>query len=163
MSDSRDHYADSQKKPCRNCVDARTWYKMMPKKQTGNGSASSSQNSAELRKDCPLFVDELGRSSWNLLHTMAAKVPDKPNEEQQKDVKEFMRLFSLYYPCEFCAVDLQKDLQKLPPDVSSQEAFSKWMCQLHNMVNKKLGKQEFDCNLVQQRWRDGWNDGRCDQ
>lgn len=33
---------------------------------------------------------------------------------------------------------------------------------MHNEVNVRLGKDEFDCNNVSQRWRDGWNDKSCD-
>lgn len=29
-------------------------------------------------------------------------------------------------------------------------------------VNRKLGKPDFDCSLVDERWRDGWKDGSCD-
>ena len=36
------------------------------------------------------------------------------------------------------------------------------MCEMHNRVNVKLGKPEFDCSKVFQRWRDGWEDGSCD-
>jgi FAD-linked sulfhydryl oxidase len=32
---------------------------------------------------------------------------------------------------------------------------------MHNEVNRKLGKEEFDCNLVEQRWKEGWDDGSC--
>ena len=35
-------------------------------------------------------------------------------------------------------------------------------CQMHNEVNLRLGKDEFDCNRVGERWRDGWNDKSCD-
>jgi len=36
------------------------------------------------------------------------------------------------------------------------------MCQQHNVVNRKLGKPEFDCRKVLERWKDGPKDGRCD-
>jgi FAD-linked sulfhydryl oxidase len=49
-----------------------------------------------------------------------------------------------------------------PPATQSNSKLSKWLCAMHNEVNVKLGKPEFDCNLVDQRWRNGWNDGSCD-
>lgn len=49
-----------------------------------------------------------------------------------------------------------------PPDISSQNAFAHWMCEAHNMVNRKLEKPQFDCSKVNERWRDGWTDGHCD-
>jgi len=49
-----------------------------------------------------------------------------------------------------------------PPNISSQKSFAKWMCEVHNMVNRKLEKPLFDCSKVNERWRDGWADGHCD-
>ena len=31
--------------------------------------------------------EDLGRSTWTLLHTMAAQYPDKPSKRQRKDVE----------------------------------------------------------------------------
>ena len=33
---------------------------------------------------------------------------------------------------------------------------------MHNEVNRRIGKKEFDCSKVDERWRDGWKDGSCD-
>lgn len=93
---------------------------------------------------------------------MAAHFPEKPNESQQKDVKQFFSSLSRLYPCEPCAQDMQIEIQKDPPILKSQETFSQWLCQFHNKVNVKLGKPEFDCRKVNERWRDGWLDGSCD-
>ena len=49
-----------------------------------------------------------------------------------------------------------------PPDTTSRTNFSQWLCRLHNAVNRKLEKPEFDCRLVDERWKDGWKDGSCD-
>lgn len=48
------------------------------------------------------------------------------------------------------------------PDTSSRHALSQWFCHLHNGVNLRLGKPEFDCSRVDERWKDGWKDGSCD-
>ena len=48
------------------------------------------------------------------------------------------------------------------PDTSSNKALSLWFCDYHNEVNRRLGKKEFDCSKVFERWRDGWADGSCD-
>lgn len=49
-----------------------------------------------------------------------------------------------------------------PPKLQSQDELSQWLCRLHNKVNLKIGKPEFDCSKVNERWRDGWLDGSCD-
>ena len=33
---------------------------------------------------------------------------------------------------------------------------------MHNDVNRRIGKEEFDCSKVDERWLDGWKDGSCD-
>ena len=51
-----------------------------------------------------------------------------------------------------------------PPRVDwlgSRKMFGLWMCRAHNEVNVKLGKKEFDCRRVEERWLKGWEDGRC--
>lgn len=103
----------------------------------------------------------MGSSTWGFLHTMAAYYPDNPTDEQKIEMKSFFRTFSKFYPCPTCAEDLREQLKEKPPEVESQTKLSKWLCEVHNNVNKKIGKPEFDCKLVNQRWKDGWLDGSC--
>ena len=48
-----------------------------------------------------------------------------------------------------------------PPIVDTRVNFSKWVCELHNEVNDRLGKPQFDCSKVLERWRTGPADGSC--
>ena len=59
--------------------------------------------------------------------------------------------------------NLRQDLVTHPARLTSSAEFSQWMCEMHNRVNVKLGKPEFDCSQVFKRWRDGWDDGSCDE
>lgn len=74
----------------------------------------------------------------------------------------FIKSFADFYPCSYCATDFRHNIAETKPDVSSREALSKWLCDRHNEVNVKLGKETFDCGLTDERWKDGWKDGRCD-
>ncbi|EFN62310.1 FAD-linked sulfhydryl oxidase ALR [Camponotus floridanus] len=157
----------SNEKPCRACTDFRTWAKRQKEAYDSEKEAQKKQNQTLIsnngtRDNCPLDKDELGSKSWAFLHTMAAYYPDKPSEEQKADMNNFFHIFSKFYPCNICAKDLQEQLKYSPPETDSQEKLSQWLCKLHNEVNTKLGKPEFDCKLVNQRWRDGWLDGSCD-
>ncbi|KAL6724630.1 Erv1 / Alr family protein [Ancylostoma duodenale] len=162
-------------KPCRACVSIEDLMKRAKdlankkgsqeaggSKSTAPESSSSPSSSSHDFKQCPVDKDELGRSTWNLLHTMSVYYPEKPNEDNKKTASQFMDSLAKTYPCDFCAKDLRRDLKEDPPKLGSREEFAMWMCRLHNKVNKKTGKPQFDCSKVFERWRDGWKDGSCD-
>ncbi len=67
---------------------------------------------------CPVDRDELGRSSWNLIHSVAAYYPDDPTEEQIQDTKSFYRSLSRLYPCSQCAPFFRKYVEDHPPRYS---------------------------------------------
>lgn len=111
---------------------------------------------------CPPDVEALGRSSWTLLHSIAATYPEQASASQQGDLVSFVRLFSWLYPCWVCADDFQAHIARDAPRVSGRDEFGRWLCGAHNEVNRKLGKAVFDCNLWQERWVTGPKDGSCD-
>lgn len=157
----------THEKPCRTCMDFKTWAKLQ--KQTFDSEIQSEKRQEKdktavttARDNCPLDKDELGSKTWAFLHTMAAYYPDRPTNTQKTEMKTFFYIFSKFYPCNSCAEDLQQQLKVSPPQTDSQSTLSQWLCSIHNEVNRKLGKPEFDCKLVNQRWRDGWLDGSCD-
>jgi len=52
----------------------------------------------------------LGRSTWKLLHTIAATYSDEPSHEDQSNMEQFIRLIPKVYPCEVCANDFSEML-----------------------------------------------------
>ncbi|KAJ2722235.1 Flavin-linked sulfhydryl oxidase of the mitochondrial IMS [Coemansia sp. Benny D115] len=123
-------------------------------------AASTATDTARL-DDCPPDSQVLGRATWTFLHTMAAYYPDQPDKKQQETMASLLKSFSQFYPCGRCATHLQGEMQRRPPDVSTRWGLSQWLCRTHNKVNVMLGKDEFDCAKVDERWRDGPADGRC--
>ncbi|XP_058461345.1 FAD-linked sulfhydryl oxidase ALR [Malaya genurostris] len=164
--------------PCRTCVDFKSWSKQQRKALSTNASNNKPSEVAVSNvgdnskptdsppsgppAHCPLDKERLGQHTWGLLHTMAAYFPDSPTNEEQNNVRRFFDSFAKVYPCEYCAKDFQNELKKSPPETNSQHLLSQWLCRMHNKVNAKLGKPEFDCSKVNERWRDGPNDGSCD-
>jgi FAD-linked sulfhydryl oxidase len=137
--------------------------KSVPKKKTQAAAAPvTTAPPSGTPDDCPPDVETLGRSTWTLLHTMAATYPEKPSPSQQSDMLSFVGLFSRLYPCWVCAEDFQTYIKREQPRVGGRGEFGLWMCNAHNEVNQKLGKPVFDCSRWEERWRTGWKDGRCD-
>ncbi|KAF9730689.1 hypothetical protein PMIN06_004181 [Paraphaeosphaeria minitans] len=91
---------------------------------------------------------ELGRAAWKVLHTTFARFPEKPTEEEKEALRSYVHLFQRLYPCGECAEHFGKVLAKYPPQVSSRSAAAMWGCMVHNVVNKRLKKPDFNCEDI---------------
>lgn len=107
--------------------------------------------------------ESLGRSTWLLLHTMAAQYPDRPDKSQQKDVRNLIEALSRTYPCADCSAHFREIIRKKPPQTATSQDLQLWMCEVHNLVNDSLGKPSFNCSLVGMRWQgcDETDGGAC--
>ncbi|KAL5597037.1 hypothetical protein BROUX41_006296 [Berkeleyomyces rouxiae] len=149
-------------KPCRSCTSFASWASQTKSSIRAAEKPALVATTPSIPADCPPDVEALGRSSWTLLHSMAASYPEQPSPGQQSDMLSFVKLFSKLYPCWVCAEDFQAYLARDEPRVKSRADFGQWLCGAHNEVNVKLGKPVFDCSKWEERWRTGWKDGRCD-
>ncbi|KAF8150448.1 ERV/ALR sulfhydryl oxidase domain-containing protein [Mycena galopus ATCC 62051] len=101
---------------------------IMPK--LGNATASPHYFKSN-RTILSLLRAALGRATWKLLHTMTLRYP----EDERDALSSYFHLLSRLYPCGECAAEFQMLLQKYPPQAML----------VHNVVNKRLHKDEFDC------------------
>lgn len=164
-------------KPCKPCTAFRNWKPATEGKKTksqsgikstgammaalASGKAVSSESPAP-PPNCPADVEQLGRATWTFLHTTAAYYPERPTPSQRTSMLGLLNSLPALYPCSHCASHLGDNMKDHPPDVSGRGALSRWLCERHNDVNERLGKDKFDCDKTDERWKDGPSDGSCD-
>ena len=100
-----------------------------------------------LSNNRPLNAVVLGRVTWPLLHRMSLMYPEKPAENDIKHMGRFLEAFGWLYPCSICATDFRDKMVESKPQLHSRESFATWLCEQHNLVNKKLGKEQFKCSM----------------
>ena len=104
----------------------------------------------------------LGNHTWTLLHSQSVYWPDKPSENKKQQMKQFLNLLAELYPCKICGSDLKDILKLYPPELNSREEFAMWTCKIHNEVNKRINKPQFNCKNIWKRWRKDFKDPRTD-
>jgi Erv1 / Alr family len=102
---------------------------------------------------------ELGRSSWKLLHTMSVKFPLKPTLDEKEAYLDFLGLFARLYPCGDCASHFQMVLLRYPPRLDSRKDIAEWTCEAHNVVNDRLGKPSYNCTGIEKKYLCGCDEG----
>jgi hypothetical protein len=80
---------------------------------------------------------------WHFLHTMSFNYPDEPTCEDKKNYRDFVLRLRDVLPCGKCRVNFCKNLAKLPltaEHMRSRSTFSKYMYNLHELINTMLHK-----------------------
>jgi hypothetical protein len=84
-----------------------------------------------------------GPSMWHFLHTMSFNYPVQPSCEQKHQYRDFILSLRNVLPCGKCRKNLCKNLAKLPltlDRMASRATFSKYVYDLHELVNRMLHK-----------------------
>lgn len=94
----------------------------------------------------------LGRRTWFFLHTLAAKYPENPTEEDKAGVRHIVSGLGQHYPCPICRQHLRQKLvdpEVGPVPVDNRQDLAVWFCKLHNRVNADLKKAQQSCSPFQ--------------
>lgn len=151
-------------KPCKICTAFRNWKSpgVSKIKQAVAATTVAAKADTNTRPvDCPPDVEDLGRATWAFLHTTAAYYPENPTPTHRVSMLRLLKSLPSLYPCGHCASHLGENMKENPPKVGSRLELSQWLCERHNDVNIRLGKEKFDCAKVDERWKDGPADGSC--
>uniref|UniRef100_A0A6C0EVV0 thiol oxidase n=1 Tax=viral metagenome TaxID=1070528 RepID=A0A6C0EVV0_9ZZZZ len=85
-----------------------------------------------------------GPAAWHLLHTISFNYPTNPTHENKKQYKEYVESLKNVLPCKYCRMNLENNLKTHPLQMchmKNRETFSKYIYNLHEIVNKMLGKK----------------------
>ena len=100
--------------------------------------------------DNGFFPEFWGRQLWIFLHTMSLNYPMKPSKAQMKDYDNFIKSLHGILPCGKCRDGFRQSLAEMDYErqnfkdfLISRENFVKFIFQIHNKVNKRLGARIF--------------------
>jgi hypothetical protein len=85
-----------------------------------------------------------GPPMWHYLHTMSFNYPVNPTQSDKKHYKDFVLNLQYVLPCKYCRMNLTNNFKKKPLqmcDMANRDTFSRYIYELHELVNKMLKKK----------------------
>jgi hypothetical protein len=84
-----------------------------------------------------------GPSIWHYLHIMSFNYPVNPSEKDKKNYLNFIINLKNVLPCKYCRINLKTNFKSLPLTMEcmqNRETFSRYIYDLHELINKMLNK-----------------------
>ena len=85
-----------------------------------------------------------GPAIWHYLHMMSFNYPSNPTSEDKKYYRDFILNLQYVLPCKYCRNNLKNNLKQKPIqmcNMKNRETFSRYVYDLHELVNKMLKKK----------------------
>lgn len=85
-----------------------------------------------------------GPSLWHSLHTISFNYPNHPTKKEKKEYKKFILQLKHVLPCKYCRLNLKTNFKCLPlldKHMKSRDTFSRYIYDLHELINKMLRKK----------------------
>ena len=95
-----------------------------------------------------------GPEAWSLIHYTALAYPVQPTDADKENYKTFYYSLQNTLPCPKCAKNYQRHLKDIPIDeaLDGPEELFKWTIDIHNEVNKELGKRKYSYEEVSDKY-----------
>ena len=84
-----------------------------------------------------------GPPMWHYLHTMSFNYPVHPTAADKRNYCSFIINLQNVLPCKYCRTNLKTNYKNHPLracHMANRDAFSRYVYELHEIVNKLLGK-----------------------
>jgi hypothetical protein len=85
-----------------------------------------------------------GPALWHSLHTMSFNYPVNPTPEDKKHYRDYILSLQHVLPCKYCRENLKTNFKSMPltmDNMKNRESFSRYIYNLHELVNKMLKKK----------------------
>jgi len=82
---------------------------------------------------------------WHAMHIIALGYSNQPTYAEKRAAKEYFESLVHLIPCPTCRVHYATHLKENPisPSLDSRNDLFRWTVNIHNLVNKDLGKPEY--------------------
>ena len=87
--------------------------------------------------------EKFGPYFWKIIHMISFEYPNNPTRKEKTDHINFILSLQFILPCKQCRHNLSKTLKRMKfkeTDMKNKNTFSRFCVDLHNEVNKELGK-----------------------
>ena len=91
------------------------------------------------------LVERWGASGWTLLHCVGFSYPEAPTYAERRDMLAFLTSVGYVLPCKKCRAHYTAYVNthlRSPdsPALQNRDTLSRFLCDLHNDVNRRLGR-----------------------
>jgi hypothetical protein len=113
------------------------------RKKTQTQTQKKTYSNKDYQSNNGMLVAIWGPSAWHLMHTMSFNYPVHPSVSDKRNYRAYILNLVNVLPCGKCRQNLKENFKKLPLrmiDMRSRDTFSRYVYNLHELVNNMLGK-----------------------
>ena len=113
------------------------------RKNTKNASMPSVYNMDHYTSNDGMLTTVWGPGMWHYLHTISFNYPVHPTRQDKYHYRDFILSLKYTLPCGKCRTNLEQNFKKLPlrmKHMKNRATFSRYIYDLHELINTMLGK-----------------------
>lgn len=91
-----------------------------------------------------MLTSTWGPAAWHFIHMLSFNYPVNPSSKDKQYYRDFIYNLRNVLPCKYCRINLTNNLKQKPLlmcHMKNRATFSKYIYELHELVNKMLGKK----------------------
>lgn len=97
-----------------------------------------------------------GPSMWSIIHLVCLQAPKEIDANVRNSYYMFFTMMPYILPCDKCREHWLTHIHTYPLDdaLSTRDDLFRWSINMHNLVNKSLGKPEVSYEVALEHWTD---------